>query len=342
MAKTLVLAVAGAGKTKLLIDKLNDKDRFLVLTYTNNNQNSLRARIIERFGCVPPNITVSGYFEFLYGFCLRPLLGEDIECKGVNWNFPPVSNRRFGRDKIEHYFDDNGFVYHNRMALLANDNKDVKARIEKYYDVLLIDEAQDFGGHDLNFICSFPQMNVEVLLVGDFYQHTFDTSRDGATNGTIYNDYLKYTSKLEKSGYTLDKDTLVKSHRCSSETCAYIRDNLQIRIESHRDDVTNIITVKTQEKADELFHDVNVVKLFYQNSAKYPCYSDNWGNSKGQDHYNDVCVVLNPATFKLFEAEELHELNPKTKGKLYVACTRARGDIFFVPEKYYTKYKSST
>lgn len=40
----------------------------------------------------------------------------------------------------------------------------------------------------------------------------------------------------------------------------------------------------------------NVVKLFYE--QHYSCYSKNWGVSKGQDHYVDVCVVLNVKAWK--------------------------------------------
>ncbi len=63
------------------------------------------------------------------------------------------------------------------------------------------------------------------------------------------------------------------------------------------------------------------------------CYSQNWGASKGEDHYHDVCIVLNKNSYNLFKAGELHKLNPKTRNKLYVACTRARGDLYFISDK---------
>ena len=191
-------------------------------------------------------------------------------------------------------------------------------------------------------LCSLAEMDLGILLVGDFFQHTFDTSKDGAVNGKIYDDYGKYIKKLEKSGYTADKTTLLKSYRCSPSICTYVQDNLGIQIESHREDETDIVNIESQEDADALFDDSGVVKLFYQNSSKYPCFSDNWGNSKGQDHFNDVCIVLNPTSLKKFQEGKLADLNPQTKGKLYVACTRARGNLYFVSEKYYKKYKKRT
>ena len=53
------------------------------------------------------------------------------------------------------------------------------------------------GGRDFNFLEAIMEANINMLFVGDFYQHTFDTSRDGATNST-YIAYKGYFS-MEKS-----------------------------------------------------------------------------------------------------------------------------------------------
>ena len=75
-----------------------------------------------------------------------------------------------------------------------------------------------------------------------------------------------------------------------------------------------------------------VVKLFLQEHYKYDCYGQNWGASKGLDHYTDVCVVLNPGTLKAYKAGTLSSINAGTRNKLYVACSRARGNLMFIPE----------
>jgi DNA helicase IV len=49
--------------------------------------------------------------------------------------------------------------------------------------------------------------------------------------------------------------------------------------------------------------------------------------------------VLNPKTLKAFNSGELVKLSPTTKNKLYVACTRAKGSLYFVPEKSLKHYK---
>lgn len=339
MDKRVVLAAAGSGKTSSLVKRLNSDDRFLIVTYTVNNEEHLRTRIIERFGCIPENIRVMRYFSFLNGFCFKPFLSDRVGANGITFDAPPGYTRY--KENTSHYMDNNKRLYHNRIAKLVQKGclKDVLERLSKYFDWLLIDEAQDFGGHDLNFLCALGAANLNIVLVGDFYQHTFETSADGNVNVGAYKDFNKYLGRLIDAGFTPDQNTLIKSYRCSPAVCKFVRDSLGIQIESHRTVDTDIIDVDNQERADKLFADQSVVKLFLEESSKYPCYSDNWGNSKGQDHYNDVCVVLNPTSFKSFQDGTLVELKPKTKGKLYVACTRARGNLYFVPEKYFKKFK---
>lgn len=341
MDKKVVLAVAGSGKTSSLIKRLNSDERFLIVTYTMNNEEHLRTGIIERFECIPENIRVMRYFPFLNGFCFKPFMNDRVGATGISFETPPDFTRY--KEDAAHYMDQSGRLYHNRIAKLVKKGcqKDVLARLSKYFDWMLIDEAQDFGGHDLNFLRALGAADLKIVLVGDFYQHTFDTSADGNINTGAYKDFKKYLSSMIDAGFTPDPNALVKSYRCSPAVCKFVREFLGIQIESHRTDDTEIINVDNQEDADKLFADQSVVKLFLKESSKYPCYSDNWGNSKGQDHYNDVCVVLNQNSFKSYQDGTLRELKPKTKGKLYVACTRARGNLYFAPDKYFKKYKKN-
>ena len=76
-----------------------------------------------------------------------------------------------------------------------------------------------------------------------------------------------------------------------------------------------------------------MVKLFYQKSYSYTGNCENWGNTKGLDNFQDVCVVLNPTTFKAFKEDKLQTLPPTTKNKLYVACARANRNLHFASEK---------
>ena len=193
MDKKVVFAVAGSGKTSLIINKLNLQERALLITYTLNNLRNIRLRIIEKFGYFPDNITLYSYFTFLYSFCYRPFLAEKIRAKGINWDskLPRYATLR----EPSYYFDSNCRLYHARIAKLLELKgvlEDISIRLEKYYDIMLIDEVQDIAGHDFNLLKSISKSNIEMIFVGDFYQHTFDTSRDGSVNKNLHSDFEKY------------------------------------------------------------------------------------------------------------------------------------------------------
>lgn len=349
MDKRLILAVAGSGKTTKIIESLDTKKHSLVITYTNNNFQNLKERIVRKFGYFPNNIVLWTYFSFLYKFCYRPLLSYKFKAKGINYEKHP--NRYVKQFKIvdgkrqingDYFVDNNNRLYSNRIAKLLelqSEFNTINSRLSKYFDNLFVDEVQDFAGHDFNLLRNLSQADIEMMFVGDFYQHTFDTSRDGNVNKSLHKDYDFYVASFVKMGMSIDKESLKNSHRCSPSVCAFIRDNLNIEIHSNRDDDTQIIVVDTQEQADEIFRNEQIVKLFYRQHYEYGCYSRNWGDCKGEDKYNDVCVVLNQKTVNLFQKHRPVELKPQARNKLYVACSRARGNLYLVPESFYKKYK---
>lgn len=210
---------------------------------------------------------------------------------------------------------------------------EVIQRTEQFFDIVCIDEVQDFAANDFNFLCKLANANLEMLLVGDFYQHTFDTSRDGNTQRSLHSCFEKYCEKLANSGYSIDLDSLSNSYRCSPCVCSFIENNLGITIQSHREDKVIVLFLDQDHKIDPIYANDSIVKLFFQKSDAYAGNTDNWGNTKGLDHFQDVCVALNPTTLKAFETEQLSQLKSMTKNKLYVACTRAKRNLYFVPEK---------
>lgn len=78
MDKRIVLAVAGSGKTTEIINKINYNDKSLIVTYTENNYNNIKKKILEKFNEIPSNIRIYTYFTFLYSFCFLPLK-ENLE-----------------------------------------------------------------------------------------------------------------------------------------------------------------------------------------------------------------------------------------------------------------------
>jgi DNA helicase-2/ATP-dependent DNA helicase PcrA len=99
MDKSVILAVAGSGKTSRLVASLDEDQRFLVVTYTESNHDDIRRKIIQRFGYFPANITLYTYFGFLHGFCYRPFLRSKKNTKGMTFKLPPP----FPRYKLTDY-----------------------------------------------------------------------------------------------------------------------------------------------------------------------------------------------------------------------------------------------
>ena len=349
LRKTVALGVAGSGKTNRLIDRLDTQERFLIVTYTINNLNNLKERICKKFGGVPGNIHLMSYFSFLHSFCFRPQLALSSKITGINHfsgRIPPIKG--VTKKRISYYLDNNRRLYGKRIAqLLVNDDdiselsdgavvrrgsllQSIKVRLEKYYDEFLLDEVQDLDGHDFNFITKILDAKISFFMVGDFYQHTFSTSRDGTTNVNLYGNYDAYVNRLRKAGLSVDDMSMTKSHRCANKVCQLVEEKLGINMKSGADHEADVIriTIDSSEAKDVVKND-EIIKLFYQKSHSYECRSDNWGNAKGRQ-YKRVCVVLNQPAKKLIE--EGKKLKPVSRNKLYVALTRSSGNVYLLSE----------
>ena len=337
MDKRVILAVAGSGKSSTIIDKLDENIRALIVTYTDLNTKQLKQRIINKFGYMPNSIKVYSYFSFIYAFCFRPICGYELKTKGLVFLNPlPQHIQRSSKDCRLHWMNGHNRLYSNRVAKLlieAGAIDEVIARIDKYFDLICFDEVQDFASNDFNFICKLVNSTKEVLLVGDFYQHTFDTSRDGSTRKNLHNNYESYCRELRKVGFYIDENALSKSYRCSPTICDFISQKMKISIESYRTDNVHIRFIDKDLEITSIFSNDSIAKLFYQKSDRYIGNTANWGAVKGTDGYKDVCVVLNPNTSKAYHENKLHELSAITLNKLYVACSRPNGNLYFIDEK---------
>ncbi len=348
MDKRLMLAVAGAGKTTYLVNQLNLENRCLIVTYTNNNLDNLKQKIIDKFGFLPENIHVMSYHSFIFSFCYRPLLAHEYGYKPICLSPPSTSAKYIRKNDIKRYFfSQNQQPYSNRIAdlmIYTNNLEGISERLEKYFDILMIDEVQDIAGHDFNFMIKLiKETNIKMLFVGDFYQHTYDTGRDGNVNDKLHkNGVESYSKKFSDANMEVDFTTLQKSYRCSFNVCQFISKQLGIEIHSNKSeegDNTVVKLIENEDEANRVINDNQIVKLFYQEHHRYNLFSDNWGASKGKDNYKDICIILNHRNMKKYKDEKFIELAPRTLNKLYVACSRARGNIYFLSEKLLENFK---
>lgn len=341
MDKRVIFAVAGAGKTTHIVSSLNESSRTLIVTYTNNNLYNLKHKIKEKFGYIPEGIRIVSYFSFVYGFCYRPFLLRKMNTTGIFYEPNPD---RFARKTQDNYYvSPSRRLYSNRIALLVKEKlllDEVRTRLSKYYDQFIVDEVQDISAHDFNLLLEVSKADVNVLFVGDFYQYTYATSVDGNVRRGLHDDFNSYKNEFASVGLDIDAVTLIKSYRCSPTISEFVSGQLGISIESHRDDTTNIRELDDSE-IDTIMRNDGIIKLFYNNSNKYAVHSRNWGDSKGEDRYQNVCVVLNPTSYRSFKSNKLQSLAAMSKNKLYVAITRAKGDVFFVDQAKINSYKKS-
>jgi len=339
MDKRVIFAVAGAGKTTHIVDQLDESSRALIVTYTNNNLCNLKKKISDKFGFIPNGVRVISYFTFVYSFCYRPFLLHELRTTGILYEPNPNQFARKANDN--YYISPSRRLYSNRIALIVQEKKlldQVRARLAKYYDLFIVDEVQDISGHDFNLLLEVAKADTNILFVGDFFQYTYATSADGRVNSTLHDDFVTYKERFTKAGLAVDETSRIKSYRCSSTTCEHISAILRIAIESHKTDTTEIRELEDTE-IDAIMTNSDIIKLLYQESNKYSMLCRNWGDSKGEDRYVDVCIILNPTTYTKYISGKLHELNTLTRNKLYVAMTRARGNIYFVSQSKIERFK---
>ena len=160
------------------------------------------------------------YFQFLFRFCYKPFLSDRVRAKGIIYF--KNDNKYIPKNSPSYFLSSDGYIYHNRLSLLLQKEdvtEKIKARLLKYFDEFVIDEVQDIAGRDFNFLINLMKTDINMLFVGDFFQHTFDTSRDGNVNSKLFDDFNKYKEYFINGGFIIDESSLIKSWRCSASIC---------------------------------------------------------------------------------------------------------------------------
>lgn len=88
MDKKLMLAVAGAGKTTYIINKVcTEYRKVLVITYTDANYNNIISKLREQNdGVIPDGIIVYKYLHSFIDFAINHFFRIKLELKGLITN----------------------------------------------------------------------------------------------------------------------------------------------------------------------------------------------------------------------------------------------------------------
>jgi len=302
MAKRVVLAVAGAGKTYYICRNVDTTKKNLILAYTHENVKNIHRELIEAHGNVPLLTSVMTFDSFVYRFLVSPYIPTIASCfnrgafemKGITIVEPPApsilmdngtrrTNPSYAKvDKIEHYFNRSGQVYNEYTSKLVVRSKNgkvsfidkVSQELNRFYDQILIDEFQDFREDDFELIVSLSKGIDNILLVGDYYQHSvsainntgkpFEKGRGKTKVSISYSDFVQLV-KSEK--FDVDETTLVKTRRCPEKICEFIRIKLGIEIHADNKNVGNVIWLDSD--IEKILEDDNIVKLVFESSSKY-------------------------------------------------------------------------
>ena len=359
MAKRVILAVAGAGKTYHICHEIDPTKRNLILAFTHENIYNIQKELCDAHGCVPELTTVSTFDSFVYHQLVlpyEPSIAEHFGCpdfvsRGIctvdppsqtikNSKGKPVANPLYKKkDRLAHYVTMRGQYYCatlSELVLQVKKNREslikrVAARLNMFYDCVLIDEFQDFREYDYELIMALAKKLEDVVLVGDYHQHSVSATNNSGKpfkNKKVEVSYDDFVASIIKEGFTVDVSTLAKSRRCSIDVCNYVSQKLGIEITSNGDHSGAVKWI--DDDPSSVLNDDRIIKLVFQEAGKYSFPALNWSYSKG-DTVESACVILTDGLDNL-DSDNFNpgKIKRPTLNKLYVAMTRSRGDVYLM------------
>lgn len=359
MAKKIILAVAGAGKTYHICHKLDPTKKNLIIAYTHENIHNIQKELCDAYGQVPQLTTVMTFDAFVYhnlilpyepsianyfgtpgfksrGICLFEPPQQRIKNKKGEMVFNPLYRKK---DELAHYTTKKLQYYCTNLSELALQVKKERdslikraaTRLNLFYDFILIDEFQDFREFDYEVIIKLAKYLNEILLVGDYYQHSVSARNNTGKpfkNKKSTISYVDYIEQMKKNGFEVDTTTLSKSRRCSEDICDYVCKKLKINITSNGEHKGKVIWADNNPR--EILANNKIIKLVYNDADKYTFPTINWSYAKG-DTLNCVCVILTTSLENIDDENFNYKKIPiSTINKLYVAMTRSRGDLYLM------------
>lgn len=343
----LVVAAAGSGKTTFLVEEaLRDPTRkTLVTTYTEANEAEITRRFFETCKCIPAHVKIQTWFSFLIQHGVRPLQGCLLadEIKGlllVNHKSAPF----VGEDKpTEYYLSPGKKIYSDKLAkcVVRCDEKTGGAvidRISRIFARILVDEAQDLAGYDLDVLKALFGSASEVILVGDPRQAVYLTHNEQRykkyTDGKI-REFVK--KECRRQGVVVDDATLSSSYRSNQPICTLSNalypdlkptNSMQSHVTPH--DGVFLVPKKHTRDYLESFKpmQLRMNRTTVGVDPDHP--ACNFGESKGLS-FDRVLIHPTKDMLTWLWARDT-KLAFSTRAKFYVALTRARHSVAIVGE----------
>lgn len=362
----LIIAAAGAGKTTYLVEEAYKREgNVLITTFTQENEQEIHNKFVNKYGYVPRNVTIQTWFSFLLqhgvkpyqGACQSDLFEKHIngillvkEQSGVKYRMrnakktPVFYTEESDFDK--YYFSKDMRLFTDKLArfvIRADDKSNGKVidRISRIYPTIFIDEVQDLAGFDLEIIKKLYHSTSVVVCVGDPRQVTYYThwerKNEAYRNGMI----KKYVEEkcYKRDCIVVDEISLSLSHRNNQKICDFSSEIYPLlpKVEPctcqgcHTETIEHqgVFIVKNSH-VDDYLKKYNPVQLRHdirtKTDGRYK--SQNFGQSKGKTF--DRVLIYPTGHVRNWLKDKSTHLPEETRAKLYVAVTRARYSAAFV------------
>lgn len=339
----MIIAAAGSGKTTYVVREScgASSSSAALVTYTLNGRDELRSNAYRNYSHIPAHVDVSTWYRFLLRNFIRPFQGclEATRISGLN--FVTHQSTRYVKevDTRRFYFTSDMKIHSDKASQFAckvievTDGAPID-RIERIYCRLYLDECQDLAGYDLDLVEHLLKSKVQVELVGDYRQTTFQTHaprRNSQFKGP------KIVDKFEE----WESDGLCEikhenhSRRCVQEICDFAdqmhpdapnTNSLNKEVTGH----DGIFAVRKRD-VEKYCHMYDPQPLRYDRRTACPLGDPiNFGASKGMT-FERTLIYPHRKLHTFLQSGDLDDAGSALE-KIYVAITRARQSVAFVVE----------
>jgi DNA helicase-2/ATP-dependent DNA helicase PcrA len=358
----LIIAAAGSGKTRTLIERALDVEdgNVLITTFTEANAEGIVRKILEKtVGYVPLNITVQTWFSFLLQHGVRPyqsIMSDGLSHKKIGFFLISASSsvRKGSGGKIYSLSEEKDFyryyfisvnnlkIYSDKISEFSFkcDGKtagDVIKRISRIYPNIFIDEVQDLAGWDLDFLNLLFDSNSNILLVGDPRQGTYSTNNSRKNKKFQRSQIINFFEKKDlQERLDVDTNSLTVNYRSNKKICDfsnYIFPDYNVTSSGQmlKTDHDGVFFVK--EANVDAYLEKYSICMQLRNDIREKRINKNYhvmnfGESKGLDF--DRVLIFPTTPIINWIKDHSSELAPTSRCKFYVASTRARYSVGIV------------
>ncbi len=350
----IILAVAGAGKTtelaKQALAKARQTDKkILLITYTINGVNSLLNTIKQNnLGVINHNIEIMSWYKFLLNECILPYQRDfniNINIKGILFtNEVPKKNNLpvytfKNKTDMARYVTLSKKAYSDTMSdFLIQINKINNGlfvkRLEDVYSDIFIDEVQDLNGEDLEIIEELLKSNINICLIGDHRQSTFNTHSSQKYKRYKGSNIKEFFKIWENSGLVNIEEKL-ECHRSIQDICSfadmlYPKESKAKSLNKVKTELDGVFLIKQEDIID--FNNMLHPFVLRWDKRENTCglNATNFGDSKALTKERTLIFPTKPMIDFYLDNKTIDS----DVSKYYVALTRAKQSICIVVDKF--------